>query len=356
MARASAPGKVIIGGEHAVVYENHRALAGAISARSFAEAVAIDAPRVEIESSVGLQDRINLDDLHELTERFHAAREAKDADAMRALHKQDRSGLAHVKVIAGTVIRDSGQDNGYVIRVGKSLVAGRKYGREVPLGAHMGSSSSIFSAIAGALTQEVGMFSHDYAARLARYGDMVVVGTPSGIDSTVTTYGGAILFTKGPSPETSTIERLQNVRCSLAIANTGVESSTGEVVARVREKVRKESKMMGSLDEIDAIVRLEVEALKKRNMKELGRLMNSNHEILRDGVGISIQRIDEACAIALEQGAYGAKGTGAYAGGCVIALAPNPAKARVVVDEWKKRGFTDSWVSWWGSSPGVSIG
>src|SRR5213075_509471 len=79
-------------------------------------------------------------------------------------------------------------------------------------------------------------------------------------------------------------------------------------------------------------------ALREGDLHEVGRLMRANHKLLRD-LAVSTPSIDRMCEVARENGALGAKLTGAGGGGCVVALCDTNLAANAVLVSWKREGY-----------------
>ncbi|QQG39318.1 MAG: mevalonate kinase [Candidatus Aenigmatarchaeota archaeon] len=347
MAIASAPGKAILFGEHSVVYPSpwmdsqpHKALAGAIQERVYVEVVRTDDGVLNVGTSIGLRCTSQKKELYELAVKFREAfgRQPRDIAALKALHENDADGLAPIKLIAALSDIDGAR-----VYVGKPPTA-------VPAGAHLGSSSAAFAALAGALLETKTAFDTGSVNELTHAGDALVLGAPSGIDNTVVSYGGAVLYTKSDPSVAGRIDRLKINGLEMAVANTGIVSKTGDMVAKVRMRLEEDASKMALMDRINQIVAEGFDALNGGNLTKIGQLMNQNHDILSK-FGLSIPQIETARAVALNAGAYGAKGTGAYGGGCVIAVAENPQK---IVDAWRAKGL-DAWVTKWGEAEGARV-
>lgn len=207
---------------------------------------------------------------------------------------------------------------------------------EVPCNSHLGSGSSAFSAFTGAVLKCLEEdFDKDYIADCTFYGDVSIVGGPSRIDDNAVTYGGIIKLTKF-TPYERRLEKidLEN-KVFIAVGNTGIISDTGVVVNEVEERIIKKPELMKELDKVNDICDEGLNHLKNNNLKGIGECMNRNYEVLKN-IGVSITEIDDMVKIALENGAYGAKPTGACKGGCVIAVSDYPERIAKV---WKENNY-----------------
>jgi mevalonate kinase len=203
---------------------------------------------------------------------------------------------------------------------------------ELPPGGGLGCSAALGVAIARALVPGV---STEGAAGIATAWERVFHGNPSGIDAAVAAHGGSILFEKG-SPMRSVHLKEPLTVC---IGSTGVASSTKTMVdgvAALREK--KPELAEKTFSAIASLVRNAELALGAGDKVGLGKLMDLNQMLLA-GLLVSTEEIERLCSLARENGALGAKLTGAGGGGCVVALA-DEGTADAIVRGWMAAGFT----------------
>jgi mevalonate kinase len=279
MIKASAPGKIILFGEHAVVY-GEAAIATAINKRANVTLCKMD-------------DKIVVSFKREGDENDVEA--PVGAKISNPFIKTAQYCLEKLKVEGGV---------------------GIEVDSKIPMQAGLGSSAAICSAIATAVYQRFADGEEiDFAKvnQAAFEGEKVAHGNPSGIDNTVTTFGGSIHYKRG------VVEPLEFEPFELVVGNTGQQGNTKEMVARIKTMI-EDPKMATHLFKISSIVWGAKTALKHRNFFEIGRLMDKNHECLR-GLGVSTQGLEEMIKAAKKAGALGAKITGGGGGGCMIALA-----------------------------------
>jgi len=81
---------------------------------------------------------------------------------------------------------------------------------------------------------------------------------------------------------------------------------------------------------------------KTLDLKMIGALMTTHHDVLKNILKITVPRIDAMILAALNAGAYGAKIVGSGGGGSIVALAP-PEKKRAVIEAIKKAGAIDAY-------------
>ena len=291
-----ASGKVILLGEHAVVY-GHPALAGAIA----------DGVTVESERGSGAL-RVPAWALEvspvepAVEERFSIGR------AYRALRAS--LGLGPSSAVDLTV----------------------HFG--LPTGSGLGSSAAMAIAVGRALCAAHGLTpSSTRLCEAAMASETVIHGKPSGLDHTVACQGGFGLFTRkdGLSP----VRAAQPI--TLVIGHTGKERDTKGRVARVGELYAERKDEVGArFAQIASLVQKGRRAVETGNAGELGQAMSENQRHL-EALEVSCPEIERMCRIAEDAGAVGAKLTGGGGGGCVIALAPGRENA--VRSAWENAGF-----------------
>jgi mevalonate kinase len=164
-------------------------------------------------------------------------------------------------------------------------------------------------------------------------------GTPSGIDNSVSTFGGTIWFKKGTPP---LIEKVHtDLKLHLVIVNTGKTSDTTAVVGDVRKK--KESKpewFEKILARYEQIAKKSRSALETNDLKLLAEQMNENHKLLQE-ITVSNKELDAIVETARNSGAIAAKLTGTGRGGLAIALCKDSStQAKVAGDVQKKLGYS----------------
>jgi mevalonate kinase len=205
----------------------------------------------------------------------------------------------------------------------------------LPPGSGLGASAAIGVAVARAVLDA--MAEPADPARVvaaANAWESVFHGNPSGIDVAAAAFGGCLWFSRGEGVSPIVPGR----PLVLAIAVAGPPASTKsmvEAVARLRE--RRPEVFQKSLDGIGSLVKNAKLCIEAGDLPGLGRLMDLN-QMLLSGLFVSTEGIENACRIAREAGALGAKLTGAGGGGAVIALvdrAPEP-----VLEAFRRAGLT----------------
>jgi hydroxymethylglutaryl-CoA reductase len=198
----------------------------------------------------------------------------------------------------------------------------------VPRAMGLGGSAALAVAVIRALDSHcrLGM-SEETICALAFACEQIAHGTPSGIDNTVATYGRPLLYRRGEPPLVRTLSLSEPL--PLVIGMSGAESLTARMVSRVHDAWQRNRALYERIfDEIDALTLHALDALEAHDVMQLGELMNICQGQL-NALQVSCAQIEELVQLARDNGAVGAKLTGGGGGGSVIALCPDGG-ARVV--------------------------
>lgn len=187
---------------------------------------------------------------------------------------------------------------------------------DIPGGCGLGSSAALSVGLIRAVLEFLGESrTPNQIADMALELEKIFHGNPSGVDHTVIAQEGLIWFQKGRFEKIVSKQAL-NFKISMASPHAG----TLAAVQAVRQRYEQDPIQTTQL--FEAISRLTFQmrsAIEQGDLDKIGQLMNQNHELLKQ-LGVSTSELDALCALALEQGALGAKLTGAGGGGCIIAL------------------------------------
>jgi len=209
---------------------------------------------------------------------------------------------------------------------------------DLPSGAGLGCSAALGVAVFDALDQALGVNrSREDLGSLALRWEEVFHGTPSGIDNMAAALGGMLHYQKGAA-----LKRLRvSQPFAVVIADSGERSETKEMVALVAcQLASSPARVRKKFDDVSELVREAEQTLSKGDMSTLGRLLDSNHEIL-SSLHLSTPKIEELIRLARAQGALGAKVTGAGGGGCIVALAEDDEHAHRIRGALGARCFVD---------------
>lgn len=296
MIEATAPGKVILFGEHAVVY-GRPALAAPVThirARAVIEAtgepdvvlLAPDLGRVAYLSEVNPNNPL--------------------AAIVRVMEHHCHCSLSE----------------GYSLSVTSAI----------PIASGLGSGAAISVAVIRALAQYMGIadsMSQDEISWLAYEVERLHHGTPSGIDNTVIAFERPVYFVRRePQPliEPFTIAR----PLRLVIGDTGIRSGTKDVVGDVQRQWLADTRRFEAI--FDACGRLADagrEVLASGDLAAVGSIMNENHAWLMR-MTVSSPPLDKLVIAARNAGALGAKLSGAGRGGNMIALVTEDTEREVM--------------------------
>lgn len=280
---AFAPGKVILFGEHAVVYGRP----------------AIAVPVTQVGAQVTVERGVDgiLVQARDLG-LSHTMGQAPVDEALEAVVSLVESTLEYLGV-----------------RLPPPLVI--TITSTIPMARGLGSGAAVSTALVRGLGEHFGReLSPEEVSALVYEAEKFHHGTPSGIDNTVISYGHPIYFVRGERPQTFKVGK----PFLLAIGDSGVKSPTKVVVEEVRRRWEREpSRYEPLFDQIGQVVERAKEEMEGGNLEGLGSLMDENQALLRD-LGVSSPQLDDLVKVAREAGALGAKLSGAGRGGSVIAL------------------------------------
>ncbi|MDP9151947.1 MAG: mevalonate kinase [Myxococcota bacterium] len=202
----------------------------------------------------------------------------------------------------------------------------------LPPGGGLGCSAAVGVAIARAI--EPGA-AQDAVQRRAMAWERIFHGNPSGVDAAVAARGGCVFFKRG--------EELERVfargTLHLCIGSSGCSSSTKSMVDAVAAlRARHPELVNRAFDGVRALVDSARTAIEEGDRFALGRLMDLNQRLL-GGLFVSTPDIERMCALARGAGAFGAKLTGAGGGGSVVALVASETASDAVLTAWLRDGF-----------------
>ncbi|MFP6796398.1 MAG: hydroxymethylglutaryl-CoA reductase, degradative [Pseudomonadales bacterium] len=206
----------------------------------------------------------------------------------------------------------------------------------VPRAMGLGGSSALAVAVIRALSSHFKLdLSNERVNQLAFECEKAAHGTPSGVDNTIATYGSPLLFENEGRPTFQEVHPPSSV--AIAIGISGKESLTATTVAQVRRAWERQPERYERIfDQIGDLTRAGSEALQDGAYQELGELMNLCQGYL-NALQVSTPELEELIHIARRCGAVGAKLTGGGGGGSIIALCPGGAED--VVATMKNSGF-----------------
>jgi mevalonate kinase len=291
MTVATAPGKVILFGEHAVVYGRPAIAVPVVEVQAQARVEPAYAGQGAVVLAPDLDRKIVL-------------REAAEDEPLACIVR-----LSLAKM-------EQPPDPDLTVTVTST----------VPVARGMGSGAAVSTAMVRALAQYVGhWFSSRALSDLVYQTEILYHGTPSGIDNTVVAFEKPVYFVKDSGWEVFWV----GDPFLLAIADTGIESSTRDVVGDLRQRYQADPAHFEPLfDRVGEVAVSARSAIEKGQPEELGRLMDENHVLLQE-LGVSCPELDRLVSAARDGGALGAKLSGAGWGGNMIALVTEATQGRV---------------------------
>ncbi|MFB6254919.1 MAG: mevalonate kinase [Halobacteriaceae archaeon] len=295
MVTVSAPGKVYLFGEHAVVY-GEPAVPCAISRR----ATVTVRERDDNSLIVNAKDL----SLEGFTVEYSGGINAQpDIDVSEHLVE---AAMAYIETAISQVREHTNRPNaGVEVTIESNL----------PLGAGLGSSAAVVvSTIKGGITELGGTISDEKLAQRAYQVEHIVQdGRASRADTFCSTMGGAVRV------EGDDCNQLDAPTLPFIVGYDGGSGDTRELVSMVQSLKDEYSFAAETISTIGDIVRTGESLIQTGQMNELGDLMNFNHGLL-SALGVSSRTLDSMVWAAREAGADGAKLTGAGGSGCIVAL------------------------------------
>ncbi len=279
MTTCSAPGKIYLFGEHAVVY-GEPAIACAIELRT--RVCAKKSNVIKISSNLG---KTALDfDVHPYVS--------------AAIKKMGSPGVS-IEITS-----------------------------DIPVGSGLGSSAAVTIATLAAINIEFGLgYENEELARIGHEIEKEVQGAASPTDTFVSTFGGVV--------EIPSRKRLELLDCGIVIGNTNKGASPKKTAKLVQQVARLKEQYPDAINPIIKTIgsfAKQGEALvSEKNYTSLGKLMNVNHGLL-DALGVCTVELSALVYAARNAGAYGAKLTGAGGGGCMVALSDSPQEVAKAIE------------------------
>ena len=279
MIQTSAPGKLLLLGDYAVVY-NNPCIVTAVDKRLYVEAEIIEKEQDEIITPQVKESRFVLETIAHFREKF--------------------------------TIRDS-------VRIKTQGDFSHQVG--------LGSSSAVTVATLEALNQlfqknltKKQVFEMCYSVTLS------IQGVGSGFDIAAAVYGGTQYYVTGGV----VIEPIHIHSLPLIVGYSGIKADTPFYIRKVAEAFKyKQKELKCIFSSITSLVKEARMGLEHYDYIKMGKCMTQNHTILQQ-LGVSIPKLDEMVKAANDAGAWGAKLSGAGGGDCMIALVSDEKRDQVV--------------------------
>lgn len=290
---ATAPGKIILLGEHAVVYRR--------------PAIAVPVTQIRARAILTANPRGKPGDLH-----IQAPNIGLESDLDELAPDQPLAAAVRL------VLRELG--------IKQSPACTLRITSTIPVASGLGSGAAVSVALIRALSAFLGKpLEDERVSSLTFEIEKLHHGTPSGIDNTVITYAKPVFYIKD-----ETIETLEMPRpFTILIGDTGIPSPTAAAVGDVRRAWQADPMTYESMFEaIGQIARSGRAAIEAGRIDSLGLLMDENQELLKN-INVSSPELDALVEAARRAGAAGAKLSGGGRGGNMIALVSTQNASRV---------------------------
>lgn len=290
MTIASAPAKIILFGEHFVIY-NQPAVLASIN------------KRIKIDCRIVLENKNTI-----RIETNEFGKKTYPLSILKNTNQDNYNDFFYpIIYILKKILQDFEKTNGIEIKIES----------EIPYGVGLGSSAALSVAAVAAIYGLVNRYSKkNEILELAIETEKIIHRNSSGADCVISTYGGLMYYQKN-----SNVRQLEySKKLNFIIINTGLKHSTGELVSIV-ERFRQNNfaTFIKLSDKVTNICKNAIEALKEGNTLKLGKLMNEN-QILLEQIGVSNKEIKKIIETSLNYGAIGSKLTGAGGGGCILSI------------------------------------
>ena len=200
----------------------------------------------------------------------------------------------------------------------------------------IGASASQVVSLARALSYEIPMAMTEDEINAAGYeGEKGYHGTPSGIDNTASTFGGLLRFQRTDGEPIFDKKKIKEP-IRIVYASTGITASTTTVVGDVRAKKEADPEWFNDLlKQYLAIVESAEKAIDEGDVKRLGSLLDENHKLCQE-LTVSCKELDDLVVAARGAGALGAKMSGTGRGGLMLALTPTEESQKAVAEALSK--------------------
>lgn len=365
----SAPGKVILFGEHAVVH-GVTAIAGSVALRCYASVSAREDGKISLDlPDLGVVHTWNINELpwSAVPKSIQGAGDVPDS--------LDAGLVSAIEKVVGDTVNESERSHAASIAflVLYMCIAGEKDARAqafvlrsaLPIGAGLGSSAALSSCLAAALNilygriaapkGEVGSDDSAYVNQWAFLSEKVIHGTPSGVDNSVAVHGGAIAFTRAHPINTLNANKMEKLKGFSSFRFLLVDSCVGregkKLIAHVAaQKQAEPERVNAALTRIQGLADSAKQLLSGTSglcradlVAQLRELIKQNHAEL---VGLQVSHpsleLIKNKTEAFAPAQLATKLTGAGGGGCAVTLLPDEFeqdKVQELVQELSNAGF-----------------
>ena len=290
-SKASAPGKIILFGEHFVVHGT-MAILGAINKRVTVISDKNETQNISIKSSLG-ENSIPISE------------SVENVDSM----------FKPFFFIAKKIINENNFSNGIDIEIQS----------DIPIGAGLGSSSACCVAAAASISNLFSELEKNQILNIAIEAEKTIFPNTSGADCTVSVFGGIIGYQKDSGYKIIETDH----EFDFIVVNSKKPHSTSIVVDRVNKFKSSNEKIFRELcEEETRLIDKVTDSLQTFDLETIGKCMSQN-QIFLEQLGVSNDQLLEIIKL-IEKETFGAKITGAGDGGCIIALTDKNKKESVL--------------------------
>lgn len=211
----------------------------------------------------------------------------------------------------------------------------------IPAERGMGSSAAVAVSIIRAIFDWQALpLDEKKLLKYVDYSEQIAHDNPSGIDAVATSGTQPILFEKSQPFETFQL----NVDAYLLVADTGIKGQTRQAVKDVANLVQqKGASIRHIIDQLGDLTLEAKTAIVENQAEKLGQIMTASHRLLQK-LTVSNHTLDQAVELALNHHALGAKLTGGGRGGCLIVLAKDLQNARFIQEKLISYGMKRTWL------------
>ena len=275
---ASAPGKIILFGEHFVVHGT-KAILAAIDKRVTVTSTFTDNKTIKVNSQLGTIEV-----------------------PISSSHEEVKSEFRPFVYLANKIINSEQNVSGLEITIDS----------DIPIGVGLGSSSACCVAAAASISELFNELSSEEILKMSIEAEKTIFPDTSGADCTVCTYGGMIEY---PS-----VEKIDNTfDLNLLIANSMIPHNTKNSVEKVNKFKENDEERFSQLCDLETkLIDEVITAMKNNDATTFGLKMSENQKYLEE-IQISNDTLRDMIS-SLKEISLGTKITGAGDGGCIIAL------------------------------------